>query len=77
MKVYKIELMIIDHDEVGEENIDTLKSIIEDTRYPNYCISPEVMDIKCREIGEWRDDHPLNKRDEATEYFKKLFNNEG
>jgi hypothetical protein len=69
MKVYKVELMIIDHDEVGED----IKSVIEDQKYPNYCIYPEVMDIKCREIGEWTDDHPLNDSETSLEFFKQLF----
>ena len=39
MKVYKIEMMIIDFDDVGEEDI---KTIIEDAHYPNHCIAPQI-----------------------------------
>lgn len=70
MKVYKIEIMVVDSDEVGDE----MKEIIENTRYPDRCISPEVMKIESREIGEWHDNHPLNKYGEAVEYYEKIFN---
>ena len=33
MKAYKVELLIIDHDEVGKEQI---VEIIENTKYPNW-----------------------------------------
>ncbi len=66
MKVYKIELMIIDFDNVGEkESVE----VIENARYPNRCISPKVMSIESRDIGEWHDNHPLNKKSlQKTEY---------
>ncbi len=35
MKAYKVEILIVDHDKVGEEDI---KSLIENAKYPNYCI---------------------------------------
>ena len=57
MKVYKLEIMIIDHDNCGAEEI---KDVIENARYPNRCIMPEVMSIKHADIGEWSDEHPLN-----------------
>ena len=52
MKAYKIELFIIDHDECGQ---DEIKSVIENARYPNRCISPHVAAISACEIGEWDD----------------------
>ena len=69
MKVYKVELMIIDFDEVGPDEIE---EIIEDTKYPNRCIQPVVIKMESREIGEWDDDHPLNNENQ-TETFQKLF----
>ncbi len=71
MKAYKIELLIIDHDEVGKEDII---SIIENTKYPNHCISPEVKDIIEKDIGEWHDNHPLNFKDTADKEYKRLCN---
>jgi len=72
MKAYKVTLLINDHDEVGDE----IKNIIEDQKYPNYCIAPLVMDIQSVDIGEWSDDHPLNKHSTMKEEFNKLFNYE-
>lgn len=71
MKVYKVELLIIDFDEIGEESI---KETIENQKYPNYCISPSVMNICCEDVGEWDDDHPLNKSSTSKDYYNNLFN---
>lgn len=68
MKVYKVELMIIDHDGVGDE----IKDIIENQKYPNHCISPEVIKILSADIGDWDDDHPLNKKDKWKSYYESL-----
>jgi hypothetical protein len=70
MKAYKVTLLINDHDEVGDE----IKDIIENQKYPNYCIAPHVMDIQSVDIGEWSDDHPLNGRSTMKEEFDKIFN---
>lgn len=70
MKSYKVTLLINDHDEVGDE----IKDIIENQHYPNYCIAPLVMDIQSVDIGEWSDDHPLNKLKTIREEFDRLFN---
>ena len=71
MKVFKIELFIIDFDEVGEEEI---KDIIENTRYPNRCISPDVMKVESRDIL-WHDSHPLNLTDKCDAEYERLFRN--
>ncbi|MDO8610980.1 MAG: hypothetical protein Q7R95_10655 [bacterium] len=70
MKAYKVELLIIDHDELGK---DSIVQQIENVRYPNRCISPEVKNIAEKDIGEWHDDHPLNKYDSCNEEYKRLF----
>ena len=70
MKAYKIELLVIDFENVGND----IQSMIEDQRYPNDCISPSVMDIKEMEIGEWTDNHPLNSRAEKKNYYNLIFN---
>lgn len=69
-KAHKIELLIIDHDDVG---IEEIKDIIVNIKYPNHCISPEIMDSKTVDIGEWTDDHPLNFHDTTEEEYKRLF----
>ncbi len=70
MNAYKIELLIVDFDRVGKEDI---KSLIETVRYPNHCLSPRVMEIKEVDIGEWEDDHPLNHHDTMQAEYKRLF----
>lgn len=70
VKVYKIEVMIIDFDNVGEEEI---ADVIENTRYPNHCISPQVKSVESRTL-EWNDDHPLNKLETSDSTYKGLFN---
>jgi hypothetical protein len=71
MKAYKVTLLIIDHDELGSEGIT---EEIQNIRYPNNCISPSVMCIEERDIGEWTDNHPLNGTDSDQE-FDRLFGN--
>jgi len=70
MKIYKIELKVIDFDEIGE---DCIKQELEGTKYSNHCISPVVVQMESRDIGEWHDDHPLNKRDSEGAEYQRLF----
>ena len=58
MKAHIITLVILDRDTIGETGV---RNAIEDTKYPNRCISPRVTRIETFEIGEWHDDHPLNR----------------
>jgi hypothetical protein len=68
-RIYRVTLLVSDHDDIGERGvIDAL----ENTKYPNWCISPCVMGIERREV-DWSDDHPLNRSDTAPEAFKELF----
>lgn len=71
MKAYKVELLIIDHDNVGEQGII---DALEYARYPNRCIAPHVKRLTGVEIGKWDDAHPLNQRDETSEAeYARLF----
>jgi len=70
MNAYRVEILVIDFDQCGPEEI---KSVITNARYPNRCISPQVMGIDERDIGEWDDDHPMNKRDTAAQHYRKIF----
>lgn len=70
MQVIKLEVMIIDFDGLGA---DEIKSVIENQRYPNDCISPDVRKIEVREIGKWSDEHPLNHRDKSEAEYHRLF----
>lgn len=70
-KIYKVELLIIDHENWGEKEI---KNVLENTRYPARRISPEVMAIENREV-EWTDRNLLNFNDTREAEFKRLFTN--
>jgi hypothetical protein len=70
MKAYKIELLVIDFDELGKES---LREEILNARYPNDCVTINIKNIDERDIGDWSDDHPLNKRSTADEEYKRLF----
>jgi len=69
MKAYKLEILVVDFDEVGA----SIPEMIENANYPNHCISPHVMSVKEADIGKWDDEHPLNKRDTMKEYYKEIF----
>lgn len=58
MKAYRVTFVVIDHDRLGA---DEIQSVVEDTRYPNHCLHPRVTEIEEADIGEWSDDHPLNQ----------------
>ena len=63
MKVHKVTLFIVDHDELGSDGvIDELTH----TRYANDCINPHVISVETADCGEWTDEHPLNN-------FKTMF----
>lgn len=68
MRAYKLTVLVVDHDSVGEE----IAEMIEDARYPNHCISPSVIDIQSVDIGEWDDSHPLNYTDKQRECVESL-----
>lgn len=70
MKAYKIELLVIDFEDLGEKS---LREEILNARYPNDCVTPIVKSIVERDIGKWSDEHPLNKRDTCDLEYKRIF----
>jgi hypothetical protein len=70
MQVHRLVVTVLDFYQLGPDGV---RDVIENARYPNHCISPSVRKIDTREIGEWRDDHPLNRRDTASDEWKRLF----
>ena len=70
MKAYRVELLIVDHDGIG---CDGIIIAIENTKYPNRCIAPSVIEIDVAEIGVWSDDHPLNSFATQEDEFARLF----
>jgi hypothetical protein len=73
MKVFKLTVMIVDHD--GLDNDLDVVDALENGRFANRCISPNVMAIESREIGEWDDDNPLNYPGAQRQHneFERLF----
>lgn len=67
-RVYKIELMIVDHDDLGADGV---QEALQNVSYPNDCISPQVSALEERSI-DWGDDHPLNRRG-WRDAFRELF----
>ena len=63
-------LMFIDFDEVGPEGA---KQLIEHARLPNHISPGTVTALEERDIGEWRDDHPLNNHKTQIAAFQLLF----
>ena len=72
MKAYKVEILIIDFDEIGGEEI---QQVLENAHYPNRCIDPHVMEITEADIGEWDDEHPFNRSDTMLNEYERLFPN--
>lgn len=70
MKVFKLEIMVIDFDGLGEEGIRTE---LENTRFANDCMTPRIMNIEGRDIGEWDDSHPLNNPLRIRSEYERLF----
>lgn len=68
-KVHRAVLLIVDTDDIGESGI---RDVIPNTRYPNRCIAPEVMNVETREVA-WDDHHPLNSKRTQREAFDELF----
>lgn len=70
MRVYKIVLMFIDHDELGP---DGAADLIENATLPNHIDPGTVMSIEERDIGEWHDGHALNSLLAREDAFYALF----
>jgi hypothetical protein len=46
---------------------------IENQKYPNWCICPQVISSEERDIGEWDDSHPLNQLGTFKGEFERVF----
>ena len=68
MKVHKVVLIIVDFDKLGADGV---RDEINNMNYPNDCMSPVIMSIETKDIGEWAEDHPINKdiKSEASKLF--------
>ena len=69
MEIHKVTIMVADHDELGADGV---RSALENSRYPNRCINPQVTSVETVEI-EWSDGHALNKFAGWEDEFARLF----
>lgn len=69
MKIHRVTLLVVDHAELGA---GAVTEALEETRYPNDCISPSVIDVVTAEV-DWHDDHPINRRGTMRAEFERLF----
>lgn len=67
MKAFKIEVLVIDFENYG---FGEIKDSLENNRHH----SIRVLSSKEADIGEWNDDHPLNKNGQCDEELQRLFN---
>jgi hypothetical protein len=65
-KAYKIELFILDVEGLREEDVIYF---LENVTY----LDPKVMSVQSKELGEWYDDHPINKKDTFKQTYDELF----
>lgn len=73
MKVHKITVLVVDHDDLGAEDV---KLELENTSYANDCIQPMVVEIETRDVA-WSELHPLNHDRTMRAEFHRLFGEEG
>ena len=66
MKAYRFELLVLDHENLGEGETTFL---LENVKY----LYPTIMSIQSKDMGEWDDDHPLNHRDTMKQTYDELF----
>jgi hypothetical protein len=69
IEVHRVVLYVVDHDQLGSSEVI---DVLENARYPNRCMSPDVASIETVSV-EWSDDHPLNRSDTKDEALAKLF----
>ena len=70
MNVMKIVLAVVDFDGLGPCGV---RRTIEEAKYPNRCISPSVLSVDVRDIGEWEDSNPLNFKSSQHAEMDRLF----
>jgi hypothetical protein len=66
MKAYLASVLIVDHENYGMEDAKVCLSSLRGWY-------PSVIDCKEADIGEWDDDHPLNKLDTIKAECDRLF----
>ncbi len=69
MKIHRVTMLVVDFDDIGAGEVE---DVLEQTRYPNRCIMPNVLRVETRVVN-WTDDHPLNRSDSRDEAVEALF----
>lgn len=70
MKVFKVELMVLDFYGIGAKAI---KGELENANFGNDCIHPTVKSCEGRDIGNWINEHPLNNSKTRDAEYHRLF----
>lgn len=69
MKAHILTVLVIDFDELGSERV---VNTLECANFPNDCIGPDVLGWTSIDIGDWDDDHMLNRESTQREYLESL-----
>lgn len=69
IKVHRLTVLVVDHDHLGA---NAVVEVLENQRYPNHCIGPDVLAIETQEV-EWSDEHPLNYLSKRKQAVRELF----
>lgn len=67
-KAYLFQVLVVDTDALG---LATIKERLSAARF----IYPSIISAKEANIGEWHDDHALNKRNTIPDAVQRLFDN--
>ncbi len=67
-KVYKIILQVIDFGDYQSD--EEIRYRIENVKD----LYPTIITMESRDLGEWYDDHPLNKKETHLAEFERIFN---
>ena len=69
MKAHLLQVLVIDHEALGADEVER---ILEDTNYPNHCISPNVISSQVADIEKYYVS-PLNFSDQQATEVERLF----
>ena len=69
MKAHKIEIVVLNQDEMSEEDIKL--ELEQGSRY----LFTSVMSVKTIDITDWTDDHPLNQTNKSKAEVDEIFKN--
>lgn len=73
MNVHRVTVIVLDFERHGSDDI---KRIMQNAHYTSDQTIICVESAETADIGEWSDDHPLNKRDTFAAEVARLFGGE-